>query len=386
MPDVIVVGGGIVGAASAWELAVHGASVALFERDELAAGASGRNQGWLTAPDDPVNLPLFEPSTEMFLEVAARAPLPVWIDREPVGHLLVELEGDDAEAPLPGDYVDELDAAGLRELEPAISPAVVRGWLADGGRRVDPQALTVGLALLAAEAGATIRHHLPVRALRVDRDRVVGVVTDDGVVDADVVVVAAGPWCPPLLEAVGIRLPLSAARGWIVRLAAAEGVVRRLVERTGWRASEWRRNAAGQLDAKTYATVGVRALGGALLNPHPDGSVLVGSSREPAVTPEPADPEVPRHQVAEAIELVPALADAAVRSAWWGVRPMSPDDRPMIGMVSDGLVVATGHGSEGVLLAGGTANLVAAIAQGEPAPFDQTAFDPARFDPPRFDP
>ena len=122
------------------------------------------------------------------------------------------------------------------------------------------------------------------------------------------------------------------------------------------------------------------ALGGALLNPHPDGSVLVGSSREPAVTPEPADPEVPRHQVADAIELIPALADAAVRSAWWGVRPMSPDDRPMIGMVSDGLVVATGHGSEGVLLAGGTANLVTSIVLGQPAPFDASAFDPSRFD------
>ena len=65
---------------------------------------------------------------------------------------------------------------------------------------------------------------------------------------------------------------------------------------------------------------------------------------------------------------------------------MSPDDRPIIGKVKDGLVVATGHGSEGVLQAGGTAKLVTSIVRGEPGPFDPSAFDPARFDEARFDP
>jgi glycine/D-amino acid oxidase-like deaminating enzyme len=377
VPDVVVVGGGIIGAACAHELARAGASVTLIERDELAAGASGRNQGWLVRPDDLANGPLFDPSLAFYQEAAARAPLTVWIDPEPVGHLLVGLENDEGPTELRDAHL--LDRDELLRLEPALSPRAERGWLEDGGRRLDPAALTVALALLAGEAGARVRHHLAVRALDVDADRVRGVITDDGRVAADVVVLAAGPWSPSLLDPIGVRIPVRPARGWIVRLQPGEPLVRHLVERVGWRESEWRESAGGPPTGRSFADHGIRSVGGALLNPHPDGSVLVGSSREPAIGPEPADPAVPRRQVTDAIELVPALAEAEVRSAWWGVRPLSPDDRPMIGRVRDGLVVATGHGSEGVILGGGTAALVASMVMQAPAPFDPTPFDPLRF-------
>jgi glycine/D-amino acid oxidase-like deaminating enzyme len=377
MPDVVVVGGGIIGAACAHTLANAGAAVTLIERDELAAGASGRNQGWLVAPDDPVNRPLFEPSFARYRDAADRAPLPIWIDPEPVGHLLVGFD-EDPEPVLIGD-ARLLEREEVLELEPAVSPAVQRGWLEDGGRRLDPEALTVGLALLSAEAGVTVRHHLTVRAIDVAGDRVRGVVTDDGRMHADRVVLAAGPWSTSLLEPLGVHLPVRPARGWIVRMRPPTPLVHRLVERVGWRESDWRAGSAGSPSGRAFADEGVRSVGGALLNPHPDGSILIGSSREPAIGPEPADPAVPRHQVADAIELVPALAEAEVRSSWWGVRPLSPDDRPLIGSVLDGLVVATGHGSEGVILGGGTADLVAALVLGREPSFDPAPFDPMRF-------
>lgn len=375
MPDVIVVGGGVIGAACAWELATSGASVTLLERDELAAGASGRNQGWLVQPEDPVNAPLHAPSLELYLRAADRAPIHVWIDPEPIGHLAVALEGDEVEA----HAGTLLGAEEIRDLEPELAPTVTHGWLTDGGRRLDPAALTIGMALLAAEAGASIRHHLPARALRTSGDRVTGVVTDDGPIGAGTVVVAAGPWSGSLLDPIGASLPLSAARGWIVRLAPQGPSVRHLVERAGWRASEWRAGAASMPTARSFADEGVEAVGGGLLNPHVDGTVLVGSSREPAVGPLPADADVIRRQVVEAIDLVPSLADAQVRSAWWGVRPMSPDERPVVGAMREGLVVATGHGSEGVILGGGTARLVGAIVRGDEPATDPTPFDPFRF-------
>ena len=95
MPDVVIVGGGIIGAACAYELARAGAGVTLIERDELAAGASGRNQGWFVLPEDPVLESMARTTLPTYLEVAASAELPVWIDREPIGHLLVALEDDD---------------------------------------------------------------------------------------------------------------------------------------------------------------------------------------------------------------------------------------------------------------------------------------------------
>jgi glycine/D-amino acid oxidase-like deaminating enzyme len=84
--------------------------------------------------------------------------------------------------------------------------------------------------------------------------------------------------------------------------------------------------------------------------------------------------------------LVPSIKEAIVDSSWWGVRPLSRDGRPIVGRVRDGLVVATGHGSEGVINGAGTAELVAAVVLGEDPPFDPSPFDPARFGPARFGP
>ncbi|MGZ5214218.1 MAG: NAD(P)/FAD-dependent oxidoreductase, partial [Actinomycetota bacterium] len=173
MPDVAVVGGGIVGAACAYELARAGASVTLIERDELAAGASGRNQGWFVLPEDPVLEPMARATLPEYLDVAASAALPVWIDPEPVGHLLVALENEDvpraqsalASAAAQGVEIRPLDATELREAEPTVTSDAVAGWLLHQGHRLDPAALTVALALAAKASGAEIRHHLRVRAL-----------------------------------------------------------------------------------------------------------------------------------------------------------------------------------------------------------------------------
>ena len=76
MPDIAIVGGGIIGAACAYELSRAGASVTLIEREELAAGASGRNQGWFVLPEDPVLEPMARATLPTYLDVAASAPSP----------------------------------------------------------------------------------------------------------------------------------------------------------------------------------------------------------------------------------------------------------------------------------------------------------------------
>ncbi len=391
MLDVAVVGGGIVGAACAYELTRAGASVTLIERDELAAGASGRNQGWFVLPEDPILEPMARATLPEYFDVAASAALPVWIDREPIGHLLVALGTEDvlraqhalSSAAAQGVEIRPLDAAELREAEPAIAPDAVAGWLLHQGHRLDPAALTVALALAAKATGADIRHHVRARAFIRDGDAVRGVVTDDGPIHADTVVVAAGPWSGSLLDPIGIRMPVSGARGWIVRVAPSTEPLRHLIEHAGWRDAPERLEAVERPTAARVATEGMpEAEVGALLHLHPDGTVLVGSSRQAWITPEPEDPSVPRRQLAAAIRLVPTLAEARVMSTWWGLRPITPDERPLVGYVRDGLVVATGHGSEGVILGAGTAKLVASIVLGGPAPFDATPFDPFRFEPP----
>jgi glycine/D-amino acid oxidase-like deaminating enzyme len=96
------------------------------------------------------------------------------------------------------------------------------------------------------------------------------------------------------------------------------------------------------------------------------------------VTPEPEDPGVPPRLIKEAIRLVPSLSEAGVLGAWWGIRPVTPDGRPVVGMVADGLSVATGHGSLGVILAAGTARLIAATILDELLPFSPEPVSPDR--------
>lgn len=379
MPDVVVVGGGVIGAACAREAAGRGMSVALVERAELAAGASGRNHGLLLTPSDPALVPMFRASRDLYREAAESAAVPFGLDPEPLGFLIAATD-DEAERSAGREEAEgiaasgvgcaELDAAGVRELEPALSDAIVEGWLLEDGWRLDPTALTVSMAL---SPGVDVRRHLTVRGLVAGGGKVRGVVTDAGTIAADEVVVAAGPWTPPLLRPLGVDLPVAGARGWLVHLASDEPPVGRLVERAGWHAvggeeAMSRLLAAGLTEAMPRPDVGT------LLQPNPDGTLLVGGSRQRVVAPEPEDASVPRDLTRRAVELVPSIGEARVLGSWWGIRPITPDGRPIIARVGDGLVVATGHGSQGVILGGGTARLVGSILAEEEPPFDAAPF------------
>lgn len=383
--DAVVVGGGVIGSASALALARRGARVTLVERGELAAGASGRNHGLLFTPTDPVLVPVARATTALYQEVAAGAPVPIRLDRAPIGVLLAagedeaEREAGAAEAEAAaacGVAVDRLDGPGVRHAEPAVSEDVVEGWLLDDGRRLDPAALTVSMALLAREAGAEVRRHQAARALLTEGDRVRGIATDEGLIPADAVVVAAGPWSGPLLRDAGVRLPTVGARGWLVHMEGGPGAPSRIVERAGWHPLPDQEAVAPSL-ASDLAAGGAGPNVGSLIHPAVDGSVLAGGSRQ--VTAEPEDPSVPALIARRAIELLPGLADHPVLASWSGIRPMSPDGRPMVGEVREGLVVATGHGSQGVILGGGTGLLVASLVLSDEPPFDAVPFAPDRF-------
>jgi glycine/D-amino acid oxidase-like deaminating enzyme len=383
--DAVVVGGGVIGSASALALARRGARVTLVERGELAAGASGRNHGLLFTPTDPVLVPVARATTALYQEVAAGAPVPIRLDRAPIGVLLAagedeaEREAGAAEAEAAaacGVAVDRLDGPGVRHAEPAVSEDVVEGWLLDDGRRLDPAALTVSMALLAREAGAEVRRHQAARALLTEGDRVRGIATDEGLIPADAVVVAAGPWSGPLLRDAGVRLPTVGARGWLVHMEGGPGAPSRIVERAGWHPLPDQEAVAPSL-ASDLGAGGAGPNVGSLIHPAVDGSVLAGGSRQ--VTAEPEDPSVPALIARRAIELLPGLADHPVLASWSGIRPMSPDGRPMVGEVREGLVVATGHGSQGVILGGGTGLLVASLVLGDEPPFDAVPFAPDRF-------
>jgi D-hydroxyproline dehydrogenase subunit beta len=390
MPDVVVVGGGIIGTSCSYELARRGASVTLFERDEIAAGASGRNLGYLDTSKDPVLAPLARRTLDRYREITSESPVPFFMDRQAIGTLAVTLDQDQVEdlrgwaeaAETVGVRVTRVEPDEVRRLEPELAPTVVEAYLLDEGHRVDPAALTGAFATLAAKNGAVIRHHLGARRLIERSGRVTGVVTDDGVVEADVVVLAAGPWSAAIARPLGVTLPVAGARGWLVHSAPGKQLVRR------WIQSGARRLLDGLGSRSDPDLVPLREFGegvgshdvSPMIQPAPDGSILAGTSREPSLAADSYDLDVARKVAKEAIRLIPSLAEAPVIATWSGVRPVSPDERPLIGRVTDGLVGSTGHGSEGVILGGASAELTAAIVLGEKAPFDPAPFDPLRFE------
>jgi glycine/D-amino acid oxidase-like deaminating enzyme len=391
MPDVVIVGGGVIGAACAFELASRGATVTLLERDHLAAHASGRNQGLWVLPDDDVNVPMARASLDVYRGVATQAPLDVRLDEEPVGTVLAAMNAREvqaaeeavARAERLGFAADDISGPGdIRDHEPGLTRNVAGAWLVHVGHRLDPGALTVALALAAAERGAEILHHVQARGLVMRGGGVSGVVTDDGVLEAGTTIVAAGPWSSPLLEQAGVHLPIVGARGWLVRVEPTQPhVLTHLVEAPGPHAAlrdtappSWPSAAEVIADGEPRSEIG------SLLHPHRDGrTIVIGSTRQIWLTPEPPDEQIVGRLLAAAIELAPSIAEAKVQSSWWGLRPLTPDERPFVGAVREGLHVATGHGSEGVILGAGTAQLVGAQLAGEPPPFDAAPFDPLRF-------
>ena len=391
MPDVVVVGGGIIGTSCAYELARRGATVTLLERDEIAAGASGRNLGYVDTSKDPALAPLARRTIDRYLEIASESPVPFFMDREAIGTLAVTLDEDEVDdlrawaeaADAVGVRVTRVEPDEVRRLEPELAPTVVEAYLLDEGHRVDPAALTSAFAALAAKSGADVRHHLAARRLIERSGRVTGVVTDDGVVETDGVVLAAGPWSAAIARPLGVTLRVAGARGWLVHSAPGRQLVRRWIQSGARRLLDVHgsRSDPDLVVSMHEFGEGVRSHDVLpMIQPAPDGSILAGTSREPSLAADSYDLEVARMVANEAVRLIPALAEAPVIATWSGVRPLSPDERPLIGRVMEGLVASTGHGSEGVILGGASAELTAAIVLGEKPPIDPAPFDPLRFE------
>lgn len=387
MPDVVVIGGGVVGAACALALARSGASVTLLERSELAAGASGRNHGILFRPADPPLVPHFDASLSLYRELAGSSDLPFLHDEEPLGFLVVfddqesrtsgKAEADLAEAV--GVRVEAVDHAGLRRLEPNLSEHVEGGWLIHDGVRVDPALLTVAMAREARARGAEIHTGVNARAVLVSRGRVRGVATDVETIATDAAVVAAGPWTPVLTTRLGLRVPVHGARGWIAHLGPSPGLVHRIVEYGGWHLPPGLVHPAQPLvsDLASGAVIGDANV---LLHPAPGDSYLLGGSRIASLREDAEAPEIVAQLAQKASSLIPAVASVPVMRTWSGVRPMSPDGRPLVGRLPvEGLWLATGHGSQGVILAGGTGALLADLIFGRTPKLPHDDLDPSRF-------
>src|SRR4051794_17352740 len=189
-PDFAVVGGGIVGCSLAAFLAEAGASVVLYEREAIAAGASGRNSGVVQHPLDAQLVDLYEESVEHYRTLGRGFELP----RDHVGLLILSEEPSAKPDAFPELRPTYLEGAELRALEPSLAEGLT-AWRLETGRPVPPAAAANAFAQRAREAGAELRIGEAAYAA-VQDGRATGVTVAGAHHPAGAVVIAAGPWTP----------------------------------------------------------------------------------------------------------------------------------------------------------------------------------------------
>jgi D-amino-acid dehydrogenase len=371
--EAIVVGGGIVGSATAYHLARAGVDVALFDRaDEGRATDAGAG---ILSPATSSNA-----DSEPWFRFAVDAvdyyeELDADLRAAGVGETgyavpgLLQVAVDDAEARAfdealavirdrqermgePEEIV-ELDPETARERCPVVGEPTRALWNPNGAR-VDGRVFSAALREAGERAGLTVRE-ADVTGLRVESGTARGVVADGERVDAEAVVVAGGAWSPEFADDLGYEIPVEPMRGQILHLDTDR-------DTAGW-----------------PVVTGTRSL---YAVPWSSGRVAVGATYEEGSGYVPHSTVEGVHEVlGDALEVFPGLADAAVGEIRVGLRPGSADGLPVCGPVPgvEGAYLATGHGPTGLQAGPYSGRQVARLVRGEPVETEMGAFSPARF-------
>jgi glycine/D-amino acid oxidase-like deaminating enzyme len=376
---IIVIGAGAVGAACALALTEAGAEVIVVDRTGVAGETSSRCEGNILVSDK-------EPGAEALMAIEAgrawrelaarldadRVPGQPATEFEPKGGIVVAfpggaraLEGFAEEQRGIGIRADVLDERALREAEPHISPDVALGVHYPDDAQVQPSLAAQAMMARARHLGAQLRI-AEVTAGIVEHDRVRGVQTTDGRIDADAVVICAGPWSGDAAALFGSVLDIRPRRGTILVTAPMPQRVFHKVYDADYV------GAVGSGDAALQTSTVVESTQG--------GTVLIGSSRE-RVGFSDEGLLAPLAEIADkATRLFPFLRDTMLLRTYYGFRPYAPDHLPAIGADARiaGLFHAAGHEGAGIGLAPTTGALIAHAILGTPAPLDPTPFLPSR--------
>ncbi|HUO35918.1 MAG TPA: glycine oxidase ThiO [Candidatus Acidoferrum sp.] len=367
--DVAIIGGGIIGASIAMELSARRVCVSLFDRQSPGCEASWAAAGMLSpAPDGLPAIPLIPLARESlriypaFVQaVEAASSRSADFERDGAIHLFAGENSPAERDAVVSQYrslglaIDPLPIDEARRREPFIGPHIsAAAWNPDEAR-VDPRHLTAAILAAAQNLGARIRHDARIEKILFDANRCTGLALASGEeISAAHVVLAAGSFSGGILGDAAPRIaPTHPVRGQMLALRAK-----------GWQLRHVLRSEH------------------AYLVPRKDGRIIAGSTLEDAGFEKCVTPAGLQSILSAAIEMAPVLASAEIVETWSGLRPGTPDELPLLGPTNiEGLIVATGHYRNGILLAPVTAQLVREwILEGKTS-FDASAYSPLRFAP-----
>lgn len=334
----VIVGGGIMGLAIAWNLAKLGATgTVVLERSYLTSGASGRNGGGVRAQwSSDVNVRLMKRSLALCAEFATEMRINVWFRRG--GYLFLARDESRAKSLAKAAEIQQAHGLGTRMIEPADAKEIVPQLDAsrfvaasfnEGDGVVFPWPFVWGYARAARKLGVDIRTHTPVTALVTEGARVRGVVTASGeTIRAERVIVCCGAWSPEITRMVGVELPSHPHRHEICSTEPLKPFLGPLV---------------GDLSDGLYFSQSARGeiVGGISNEKVPDGIDQRSSARFLGL-------------YARALtRVMPVLGDVKILRQWAGCYDLTPDRSPLIGEVDEapGLYLASGFMGHGFMMA-----------------------------------
>ncbi len=364
MHDVVVIGGGVIGLTTAFELSQRGLRVVVIDKGDLGREASWAGAGILPPgrPGDPGHplSPLCIATCGLWPALSAELRELTGIDNgfRPTGGVEFSPDADarsvqtEIELWQQADVeVEPLTASDLAVLEPGLNPLTGPAYRLPGVSQVRNPRHLKALQAVCVRQGIELRPHQAALSLVRKGERVEAVETETGRVSAAAVLVTAGAWSSRLLGSVGVNIEIEPVRGQIVLLRCLRLPVRHIVE-----------------------------CGPRYVVPRADGRILIGSTEE-RVGFDKRNTAVGLSGILDFAErLVPALADATFETAWAGLRPRACDGLPYLGQIpgTSNLYVASGHFRDGLNLSPITARLMGQLICGETPEIALAALEPRR--------
>ena len=355
--DILIVGGGVIGLAIAVELKRRGAKVTVVSRDFNQA-ASHAAAGMLAPLAEKLTSP---PLLDLCLR--SRWLYPEWTQK------LEELTGIETgylpcgilapayrepESTTPTDSATWLNADTIKLYQPGLSDRVVGGWWYPEDGQVDNRCLMRSLLQAAQTLGIEMMEGVSVKAIGQKQGRVNGVLTTAGQLEAEQYVLAAGSWASKLMP-----LPVRPVKGQMLSLRMPQKL------------------------HQPYPLQRVLYGDGVYLVPRQDGRLVVGATAEEVDWTPFNTPQGIQTLLSRTTELYPAAADWQIEELWWGFRPGTPDELPILGQSDcENLFLATGHYRNGILLAPITASLLADLILEQKSDPLLAAFNYRRFSQP----
>lgn len=351
--DVVIIGGGVIGMASAYYLAREGVDVVLVERNEVASGSSGANQGNMSLHNrlpglildlNLNSLSMFQSLSEELgydIEYRNTSGLSLVYKEQQLSYLGERIAAQRG-AGLDVNFVDREE---LKRMLPYVASDLPGAISCKQSSRINSLKVVFGYARGARRLGAKVMIHTEAQSIRLHRDHVACVMTNREEIKTKFVVIAAGAWSPIIGETVGLNIPIRPTKGHLI---VTEPIDFGRLPLIGEIANSNRSDALND-----YSHLQRKFKVRFVLSPTPSGNLIIGRSEESSGYNTSFSHQAAKAIIQRAIRFFPFLCNINCIRVFTGLRPATPDSFPIVDRLvhPEGIILATGHGDKGVNLA-----------------------------------